>query len=97
MVEAIAKNNVITPSGNIRIDNTMFLTSINSLENKVEDFQQIPVHTNGQQVVYVKDIGNVSDAADVTVDYALVNGKRSIYIPIVKNGGCLHSGMWCKT
>ena len=84
VVEAMAKNNVITPSGNIRINNTMFLTSSNSLEQKVSDFQDIPVHTDGDQVVYVKDIATVEDAADVTVDYALVNGKRSIYIPIVK-------------
>ena len=32
------------------------------------------------------DIGicRVADAADVTVDYALINGKRSVYIPVVK-------------
>jgi len=34
--------------------------------------------------IYVKDIARVTDAADVTVDYALVNGKRSVYIPVVK-------------
>ena len=26
----------------------------------------------------------MSDGADITVDYALVNGKRSVYIPVVK-------------
>ncbi len=84
VVESIAKDNVMTPSGNIRINNTMFLTSVNSLENKVTDFQDIPIITDGQQAVYVRDIGTVTDAADITVDYALVNGKRSIYMPIVK-------------
>jgi multidrug efflux pump subunit AcrB len=84
VVESIAKNNVMTPSGNIRINNTMFITSANSLEQRVSDFEDIPVHTDAEQVVYVKDIATVEDAADVTVDYALVNGKRSIYIPIVK-------------
>ena len=34
--------------------------------------------------VFVKDVARVEDAADVTVDYALVNGKRSVYIPVVK-------------
>lgn len=84
VVEAIAKNNVMTPSGNLRIHNTMYVTTINSLEKKVVDFSDIPIVTSGTNAVFVRDIGKVSDAADVTVDYALVNGKRSVYIPVVK-------------
>ena len=84
VVEAIGKNNVMTPSGNLRVNNTMYVTTINSLEKKVEDFSNIPIVTNGNNAVFIRDIGKVSDAADVTVDYALVNGKRSVYIPVVK-------------
>ena len=32
----------------------------------------------------MKDVARVEDAADVTVDYALIDGKRSVYIPVVK-------------
>ncbi len=84
VVEAIAKNNVMTPSGNIRINNTMYVTTINSLEKEVKDFGDIPITTNGNSTVFIRDIAKVSDAADITVDYALVNGKRSVYIPVVK-------------
>ncbi|RFS19188.1 AcrB/AcrD/AcrF family protein [Chitinophaga silvatica] len=84
VVEAIAKNNVMTPSGNIRINNTMYVTTINSLEKQVADFGNIPIVTNGNNTVFIRDVAKVADAADVTVDYALVNGKRSVYIPIVK-------------
>ncbi|MBS0029726.1 efflux RND transporter permease subunit [Chitinophaga sp. 22321] len=84
VVEAIAKNNVMTPSGNIRINNTMFVTTINSLEKQVADFGDIPIVTNGNNNVFIRDVARVADATDVTVDYALVNGKRSVYIPVVK-------------
>src|SRR5215475_5374004 len=84
VVEAITKNNAITPSGNLRIDSTMYVTSINSLESKVEHFGDIPVKSNGSTSIYVHDVANVADGADITVDYALVNGKRSVYIPVVK-------------
>jgi len=84
VVEAIAKNNVMTPSGNLRINNTMYVTTINSLEKQVQDFSDIPVVTNGANTVFIHDVAKVADAADVTVDYALVNGKRSVYIPVVK-------------
>ncbi|GAB3249770.1 efflux RND transporter permease subunit [Larkinella harenae] len=84
VVEALAKNNAMTPSGNIRIKNTMFITTLNSLEKQVEDFSRIPVVSNGRQMVFLRDVATVQDASDVTVGYALVNGKRSSYIPVVK-------------
>ncbi|HEY4209714.1 MAG TPA: efflux RND transporter permease subunit [Puia sp.] len=84
VVESIAKANVMTPSGNVRINNTMFVTTMNSLEDEVKDFQDIPILTNGSNTVFIRDVGKVSDAADVTVDYAMVNGRRSVYIPVVK-------------
>jgi multidrug efflux pump subunit AcrB len=84
VVDAISKNNAMTPSGNLRVGNTMFVTSVNSLEETVKDFENIPVSTNGSSTVFIRDIARIADAADVTVDYALVNGKRSVYIPVVK-------------
>jgi multidrug efflux pump subunit AcrB len=84
VVDALAKFNVMAPSGNLRIGNTMFLTTMNSLIKKSENFGNIPVITKNGVPIYVKDIARVTDAADVTVDFALVNGKRSVYIPVVK-------------
>ncbi len=84
VVEAISKNNAMTPSGNLRVDSTMYVTTVNSLEEKVKDFEDIPIATNGTAAVFIHDIATVADAADVTVDYALINGKRSVYIPVVK-------------
>ncbi len=84
VVDAIARNNAITPSGNLRMDSIMYVTSINSLEGKVEHFEDIPIKSNGTTSIYVKDVARVADGADITVDYALVNGKRSVYIPVVK-------------
>ncbi|HLZ89001.1 MAG TPA: efflux RND transporter permease subunit, partial [Puia sp.] len=84
VVAALTKNNAITPSGNIRLDSMMLVSSINSLEGKVQHFEDIPVHSNGSSVIYVRDVATVADGADITVDYALVNGKRSVYIPVVK-------------
>src|SRR5580700_10283698 len=84
VVQAIVQNNTITPSGNLRVDSTMYITTINSLEDKVSEFGDIPIKSNGATSIYVKDVAKVADGADVTVDYALVNGKRSVYIPVVK-------------
>ncbi|MBD1386129.1 efflux RND transporter permease subunit [Mucilaginibacter rigui] len=84
VVEALAKFNAMSPSGNLRIDNTMFTTTINSLVKKADEFGDIPIKTKNGVSVLVKDVARVADASDITVDYALINGKRSVYIPIVK-------------
>ena len=84
VVTAIAKNNIMTPSGNVRFGNTMYIATNNSLEQKVEDFGNIPIVSDRSSIILVRDIGKVEDGEDVTVDYALINGKRSVYIPVVK-------------
>lgn len=84
VVAALAKNNVMTPSGNVGIGNTTFITTNNSLEKTVEDFDNIPIATNGLSTVFIRDVAKVEDAADITVNYALINGKRSVYMPVVK-------------
>jgi len=84
VVNAITKNNAMTPSGNLRVGNIMYVTSVNSLEDSVGQFGDIPIKSNGSSTIFVKDVARVEDGADITVDYALVNGKRSVYMPIVK-------------
>jgi len=84
VVQALARNNAMTPSGNVRIDSTMYIASMNSQEEKVKDFGDIPITTSGMDMITAKDIARVEDATDIVVDYALVNGKRSVYFPIVK-------------
>lgn len=85
LVEALRLNNQATPSGNVRIGNLNYFTPINSTIATVKDFGDIPIYTNGVQNLYLKDVASVEDAADITAGYALINGKRSVYLPITKS------------
>lgn len=84
VVTALGKNNSITPSGDMRIDSTMYIATMNSQEARIRDFGDIPIATSGVDLITAKDIAKVEDASDIVVDYALVNGKRSVYFPVVK-------------
>ncbi|PZF70818.1 efflux RND transporter permease subunit [Taibaiella soli] len=84
VVASIARNNMMAPSGNIRMGNTMYMATTNSLENTVEAFGDIPVKTDADHTIFLHDVGQIKDGADVTTGYALINGKRSVYMPIVK-------------
>ncbi|MFD1818081.1 Multidrug efflux pump subunit AcrB [Pseudarcicella hirudinis] len=84
IVQAVVKNNQISPAGNVRIGDLTYMTPMNSVMGKVEDFLDIPLRTGVGPTVFLHDIASVEDASDVTVGYALVNGKRSVYIPLTK-------------
>jgi multidrug efflux pump subunit AcrB len=84
VVAALAKFNVMSPSGNLRLGNDMYVTTINSLIKNANDFGDVPIITKNGVPILVKDVARVADASDITVDYALINGKRSVYIPVVK-------------
>jgi multidrug efflux pump subunit AcrB len=84
VVQSIAKFNTISPAGNVRIGDTTYITPQNSVIENLQDLQNTPLQLGAGPSIYVKDIANVSLGADVTTSYALINGKRSVYIPVTK-------------
>ena len=85
LVAAIRINNESSPSGNVRIGDKNYITPVNTTIHTVKDFGDIPLYTGGVQNLYMRDVATVEDAADITVGYALVNGKRSVYLSIAKS------------
>lgn len=85
LVEAMRLNNQVAPSGNVRIGDKNYITPTNTTVEKIKDFENIPLFKNGVQNLYLRDVATVEDGADVTTSYALINGKRSVYISIAKS------------
>ena len=85
IVTAIATNNQATPSGNVRVGDKNYITPVNTTIHSVKDFGDIPLFKGAVGNVYLRDVATIEDAADITVGYALVNGKRSVYMSIAKN------------
>ncbi len=84
VVQSLTKFNSIAPAGNIRIGDTTYITPQNSMIETLEELQNMPLQLGAGPSVYVKDIATVGLGADVTTSYALINGKRSVYIPVTK-------------
>jgi multidrug efflux pump subunit AcrB len=82
VADALNKGNTITPSGNARIHDTMPVVSINSVVLDPQELLKIPIKP--EKSIYLRDLGRVEDASDIPTGWALVNGRRSIYMPIVK-------------
>jgi len=84
VVQAMLKSNTISPAGNVRIGDSTYITPQNSVIENLADLQNTSLQMGSGAEVYVKDIATVSLGADVTSSYALINGKRSVYIPVTK-------------
>lgn len=85
VVEALRINNQTSPAGNVRIGDTNYITPANTVIKAVKDFENIPLFKGSVPNVFLKDVATIEDGADITVSYALVNGKRSVYMPITKS------------
>ncbi|MEB0260710.1 efflux RND transporter permease subunit [Mucilaginibacter sp. 10I4] len=84
VMSAIAKNNLPSAAGNIRIGNQNLMSPVNSIAKGPDDFLNTPIRLGSGTTVFIKDVASVEDAADVTSGYAIINGKRSVYLPVIK-------------
>lgn len=84
LVMAIAQGNTITPAGNMRMGDQMLITPQNTVVDDIQELGNIPLKTGSGPQVYVHDIAQIANGADITTGYALINGKRSVYIPVTK-------------
>lgn len=84
IVQAIAKGNPISPSGNINLDGLYPIIPTNAIVSNVKDLEAVPLKRTEEGAVFIRDVATVSDGADVTTSYALANGKRTVYLPVTK-------------
>jgi multidrug efflux pump subunit AcrB len=89
VVKALSAGNSISPSGAIRDKERMPLVPVNTMAVTPKDFGDIPVKPG----VFIRDVvvrnpgtGDplIEDATDIPTGYALVNGKRTVYILATK-------------
>ncbi len=82
VARALNKGNTITPSGNARVKDQMPIVSVNSIVVNPQDLGNIPIKPEIN--VYLRDLGEVKDTTDIPTGWALVNGRKAVYMPILK-------------
>ncbi len=84
VIKALTSGNAISPSGNVRIGDEMPIVPVNSLVKQVDELKTIPIRPGVNPTVYLRDVATVQDSSDTTTGYALVNGRRAVYILVTK-------------
>jgi multidrug efflux pump subunit AcrB len=84
VVQALSAGNTVNPSGNVGIGDLLPMVPINSVVSDFKELNNIPIRSQGTRTIFIRDIGSVEDGADIQTGYALVDGRRTVYIPITK-------------
>jgi multidrug efflux pump subunit AcrB len=82
VVTALSQGNTISPSGNARIGDQMPIVPINAMVKDPKELGSIPLRPG--ENVYLRDIARIEDSTDIPTGYALVNGRRAVYILVTK-------------
>jgi multidrug efflux pump subunit AcrB len=82
VIDALAKGNTVIPAGNVYIKDSMPVVANNATVVDIQKLGTIPLRLD--ENVYLRDVATFQDDTDITYGYALVDGKKSVYLPIIK-------------
>jgi multidrug efflux pump subunit AcrB len=83
VVAAVSAANTISPSGNVRIGEMIPMVPLNSVVKRASELEGVPIRA-GAPTVFLRDVASVEDGTDIATGYALVDGRRTVYIPVTK-------------
>jgi multidrug efflux pump subunit AcrB len=82
VVAALNEGNTISPSGNARIQDLMPIVPVNAMLKDPKELGSIPLRPGKN--IYLRDVAVIEDSTDIPSGYALVNGRRAVYILVTK-------------
>ena len=87
VVRAVNESNLILPAGDAQIGPLDYNIYTNSQLDTVREIDNMPLKTVGEASVKVGDIGYAQDAQQIQTNIVRVDGQRSVYLPVLKQGG----------
>jgi multidrug efflux pump subunit AcrB len=85
VVTALQASNVIVPAGVARIGDREYNVQLNSSPSSVDRFNGLPIGVYNGAPVTLGDVAHVSDSFATQTNIVHVNGKRSVYLAILKH------------
>ncbi len=87
VVSAVNDSNLILPAGDVKMGPYDYFVYSNSLVDNMKQLGEVPLKVKGHSWVTVNDIGKAEDAHGIQTNIVRIDGQRSAYIPIMKQGG----------
>src|SRR5580700_9483605 len=86
VVRAVNDTNIVLPAGDVEIGHYDYNIYANS-QLELNNMNQAPLKVVGQAPVRMSDVGEAKDAYSRQFNVVRVDGQRSVYLPVLKQGG----------
>ena len=87
VVQALKKQNVFIPAGNMKVGNIDYQIFANSMPPRAEELNDMPIAIRQGAPVMVRDVAQVKDSSQIQTNVVRINGRREVYIPIYRQPG----------
>jgi multidrug efflux pump subunit AcrB len=87
VVRTVNQANMILPAGDVRIGPKDYNIYTNSQLPTTAEINRLPLKAEGNAELMVADVGHAEDAAAIQTNIVRVDGQKSVYLPILKQGG----------
>ncbi len=87
IVSAVNAQSLLLPAGNVKIGDLDYNVYTNSLIDVVDQMNEIPVKIVNGVPLRLGDVGKAVDSTMIQGNVVRVNGKRAVYLPILKQAG----------
>ncbi|MFV1996079.1 MAG: efflux RND transporter permease subunit, partial [Verrucomicrobiales bacterium] len=87
VVDALERSNFVLAGGTVKIGDLDYqVHTVNTLQ-ATEDIDNVVVAVRGDQPIFIKDLGETVDDAAIQYNIVRVNGKHSVYVPLLREPG----------
>ena len=87
VVHTVNDANAILPAGDVRIGPRDYNIYSNSQFPDTKDMNDVPLKAIGNGVLRFADVGHAEDSSAIQYNLVRVDGQKSVYLPILKQGG----------
>ncbi|MCC9603990.1 efflux RND transporter permease subunit [Stieleria sp. JC731] len=87
VVDALQKSNLVLASGTARMGGLDYQIHPRNTLPTIEEIEAIAITVRDNQPIYIRDVGRVVDDAALQYNIVRVNGKRSVYCPLLREPG----------
>ena len=87
VASALNRQNIIWPAGYAKVGTQNYNVFVNALLGPVKTIGDVPIKVEHGQPVYIKDVGVAKDSYRIQTNPVLIDGRKSVYIPVLKQSG----------
>jgi multidrug efflux pump subunit AcrB len=86
VVNAVSAQNLILPSGTVKIGSTEYDVDMNGSPKQVAELNRLPIKTVGSTTIYIGDVAHVRDGFPPQTNIVRVDGRRATLLSVQKAG-----------